>query len=1072
MNFLAGPLGSMAAGAADTLTDNYWNNVLPNDEKAAANFKATVLKKKAARANAIATGNAINSRLASQAQALSAVEGFEEHSMADLIATIKMVEDAGLSKEGEAVAEILKNENLKYTIKPASAKSKETAPDVKEQTSMALGTTSGTSTTPEAESRSAFQIMMHGKGSRGIQDSVLKEMGMTRKDFEALSNPVVRKRLNIGESAIKLAVAKKISPGMQALVKQRQEHTLSLQGDLGPKTITDYISPVTKLPMTVSQLTYYIVSALDKDPNDPTANEYQGILDGMSLKKVGLEEVANNAQPTIESAVSFINDKKQNEEAKAEARALHKELNTLTSTLGRARNSEDMLNLQEKILQVQGELNLIIGRAADELNPEMPVILGEIDKMNVNPMQLVNGVPFSKAVTDLKIAYANLRADYPSLSTEEIQEEEQELIQRAMQLNSVMAIKMPKTIEGTHEVIIEAFKDNKLSGEIEVKSGEMMSVSEFVLKVYNNLYQSRLDGKVVDSKTLTNMQVQILSTRPLKDEEQERVDGLTRFDDVVKNSNAAGTASQVKSRFLDGKLSSTQAKLTQEIFKILTEKDNSIRLLHHEKKEDGTFKFTNAELDRMYTEHAAERATLINYLGKAATFENKNYTANLNVMKTEVENVRDVLKGNGDVFTFDEHKEILDLVSRFSSLSANPMAVGDDAAPKNEETLTQLGDITAKLILLGRKANLPEPTALDEKVEAMVEAEKQRRNDVNNPMTDIEVERAKVTARGMLVQGNVVVTKDGAFLQQPNFEKGSGIQLTQVPPLTAEGNLVAMSVKQLEKNDKFIKASLMGEATTGNILKTFMTHSNAFNVAGSAQLFGVNLSDLFNSMTGADIKPFLGGDKEKLADVQKARTDAFTLIQSARDQLFGGDSRLSDLDLKTLNSFLVVLESNGLSLVGTTRGQAALGIIQAAMTKDAMLREKDADFDNKLTIAESFERQTAADVANMSKEEKLFYKYEEKLGFKIGPDSGESLAKTAFYRVLRGYGIPNDRLASREEGKAMTEPERNLYKHKINFAIQQMEFVMSDFYVYVANGVEGKDKVVNQMLQNYKDKFK
>ena len=69
----------------------------------------------------------------------------------------------------------------------------------------------------------------------------------------------------------------------------------------------------------------------------------------------------------------------------------------------------------------------------------------------------------------------------------------------------------------------------------------------------------------------------------------------------------------------------------------------------------------------------------------------------------------------------------------------------------------------------------------------------------------------------------------------------------------------------------------------------------------------------------------------------------------------------------------------------------------------------------------------------MSKEEELFYEYEKKLGFKIGPNSGESLAKTAFYRVLRGYGIPNDRLASREEGLAMTEPERNLYKHKINF---------------------------------------
>ena len=127
--------------------------------------------------------------------------------------------------------------------------------------------------------------------------------------------------------------------------------------------------------MSISQPTYYSVSALDQDPNDPTANEYQGIVDGMNLKKIGLEEVANNVQPTIESAISFINDKKQNEEAKAEARALHKELNTLTSTLSRARNSEEMLNLQEKIIQVSGELTLIIGRAADELNSEIPVLL-------------------------------------------------------------------------------------------------------------------------------------------------------------------------------------------------------------------------------------------------------------------------------------------------------------------------------------------------------------------------------------------------------------------------------------------------------------------------------------------------------------------------------------------------------------------------------------------------------------------------------------------------------------------------------------------------------------------------
>ena len=100
MNFLAGPLGSIAAGAADTLTDNYWNNVLPNDEKAAASFKEIVLKKKAARANAIATGNAINSRLASQAKALSMMDGFQNYSLDNLAATVKMIEDAGLAEEG------------------------------------------------------------------------------------------------------------------------------------------------------------------------------------------------------------------------------------------------------------------------------------------------------------------------------------------------------------------------------------------------------------------------------------------------------------------------------------------------------------------------------------------------------------------------------------------------------------------------------------------------------------------------------------------------------------------------------------------------------------------------------------------------------------------------------------------------------------------------------------------------------------------------------------------------------------------------------------------------------------
>jgi len=389
------------------------------------------------------------------------------------------------------------------------------------------------------------------------------------------------------------------------------------------------------------------------------------------------------------------------------------------------------------------------------------------------------------------------------------------------------------------------------------------------------------------------------------------------------------------------------------------------------------------------------------------------------------------------------------------------MAVtGDDAETKNEETLTQLGEITAKLISLGRKANLPEPTALDEKVEAILELEKARMDN----MTELQEETARVLIKGLLAQGNLVTTKDGIFMRSFNADTGN-VELIQVPSLTGERNPITMEKEDLAKNKAAIKASIAGEATTGGILETFMENPNAFNFIGDAQLFGLDLSDLFNSM-GAKSEPFFGNTEVELRAVQRARTDATTLIQNARQQLFGNDSRLSDMDLKVLNRYLKVI-SNNISLIGTSRGQAALGIIQAAMTKDAMLREKDADFDNKLIIAESFESKTNADIANMSKKAQSLYIIEKQLGFKVGPDSGESLAKTSFYRVLRSYGI--EKLATPEEARAMNSKQQVLYTHKVQFAIQQMQFVMSDIYVYAASGRDNKDNVVNQMLQDYQD---
>ena len=1067
-------MGSLVAGAAARAEDIYWNVTRPEQKEAEKAFAQLIKEKKAKYNAAVSSGTALRSKLMSGANVLLNTEGFEGQSPEDLAATIQMVKDAGLAKSHpEAVKYILENRD-NYTIKKPKVKDTETTEvgDASAQTtSMLTGGGGKAPPTPPKENRGVLTRMLHGESERTIQDSVLKSMNMTREEFNALSSPPVMKKLNIGESVIKLAVKKKTNPIEEAFILDRGKATLKVASELKYGTPTN-ITNSDGNNMTVGEASQEFLEILDEDPNSKRAVEIETKLTSMLLDRNSIGTLSKTLEPVLESAIKFINNKEQNFVKKAEARETYNILTTLLAKAGSANISPmELSEIRQEIQTTKANLKLIIGREVDEINPELTVMVDTMDTVmnTLNPNQVLsNGKTALQTRSDIKLRVMKLTKNLPNMSREAIAKETEELEKLLINFNSTLPVTVGTNLEENHADILAAMDDNKISGNIQIpnpeNTSELISIPaiDFYLNNYGPLFASLKAGQKVPEEDILTFQTQLLS-RVKSDEDEERVDGLKRFQDVVDNSESTGTVSQVKAKLLNGDLTPTQEKLTQEIFTILTEKSNKVRLLHHETNPDGTYKYNNLELDRLYTDYAIERATLIDFLGQAAAFTNETYDADVNAMKTQVRNVENILQTNSNVFSLGEHKEIMDLASRFSSLARTPMAVtGEDAEAKNEEIIEQLGEITAKLIVLGRRANLPEPTSLDEKVEAIVELEKLR----NINMTDAQEKYARVLIRGLLAQGNLISTKDGIFMRNFNAETGN-VELIRVPPLTGERNPITMKDDELELNKASIKTSLMGEATTGRILKTFMNNSNAFNFVGSAQLFGVNASDLFNSLTGADTKPFLGSDRIKLADVQRAKSDAFTLIKNARQQLFGSDSRLSDLDLRTLNSFLVVLESNNFSLVGTTRGQAALGIIQAAMTKDAMIRAKDADFDNKLTISEAFEAQTEAEITNMSKEQELIYEYEKKLGFKIGPDSGESLAKTAFWRVLQGYGVP--KFASREEGLAMNEQQRNLYKHKINFAIQQMQFVMSDIYVYVATGKDDKDNVVNQMLQNYKD---
>ena len=354
------------------------------------------------------------------------------------------------------------------------------------------------------------------------------------------------------------------------------------------------------------------------------------------------------------------------------------------------------------------------------------------------------------------------------------------------------------------------------------------------------------------------------------------------------------------------------------------------------------------------------------------------------------------------------------------------------------------------------KADKTPMTTLDEKVNAIIAAEKERTD-----MTPEQEEKARIILKGMIAQGNIRTTKDGNFLTEFDFDSNKPV-LVEVPSLTALGNKITLDKDEREENTEAIRRSTDSVLTTGKILKTFINHPNAFNITGTLQLYGSDISDLLNSMVGMDMQPLFGKSPDGIAAITQARAEGIRLLGTAKDAIFD-DPRLSDQDLRIVEKYVAVLQDT--SLLGTTRGQAALMVVQAAMLKDAMLRKSDADFDNEVPISEAYEPLSSVEVAGLKLENQVIYDLETKLGFKIGKNDKSTLAREGFYDLLRSYGV--EKLPNKIEYNAMPEREKNVLKLKLNMAVQQMQFVMSDIYVYVNKGKISKNDVVNQLLQSY-----
>jgi len=1061
-SFLSSPIATVIAGGMDRLTDNYWNNVLPRDEKAKESFKALVAQKKKSYNASLATGNARRSKLLSQAGILKNVEGFENQPIENLMQTIQMIEDAGLAGDKGAIDYLINNKS-DYTIKDTTeldATKKKTpteTTDESQQTSKLMtggGTTSAT--TPEAEDRSVFQILLHGQGQRAIEDSALSEMGMTRKEFEALSSPPVMKKLNIGQSAIKLAIKNKTSPLVEALILDRSKSVISTASTLGHTTETNIKNNDNK-NMTVGAVSQEFLEILEEDPNSERAIQIETTLNGMLLDRKGIGTLAKNLEPLFEATNKFINDPKQNTLAQAEARKHYTQLNTLIAQAGNPKvSSDDLISLREKIQLIKSELKLIIGREIDVLSPEIKIALDGLKQKieTFSPGQYIDGKTGIQHLVDLQTEYANLQKNVRKLDTKDIREKENNLLTKIYKIIGVQPIKIPETMQETHDIIVK--KLSELSGEIDVPSADdpevivKKSLKDYAVENYFPLYEAYKTGKQVDDSAIRFAQAAILSSGLEKEEDDDGLEILSTFNTSVKSSES--TLNQVRSKF--DKLNGTQQEMVQTVFDEIVDKDNKLKLLTNQKDVDGNAVYTPEKIKEEILKHSAERADLANLAFKASNFSDAQYDANVKTLSEEIKAARKKLQENSSDFTSDEHAKAIDLITNFETLANLPMLENK----QREENLKKLNAIAVQLVKVGRKAGLPPPTTLEEKVNAIIEAEK-----LKNPnMTKKQESDARTIYAGMLAQGNIRTTKNGNFLVDMDFDTGKPV-LVQVPSLTALGNKITMNLDQLEENKKQIKASTDSVLTTGKILKTFINHPNAFNITGTLQLFGADVSDLLNSM-GGKTQPLFGKSPDGIQAIQQARAEGIRLLGTAKNAIFK-DPRLSDQDLKIVRQYVAVLENT--SLLGTTRGQAALMVIQAAMLKDAMLRKNDADFDNTTPISESYTPLTDTEYAGLKVEDKLIYNIEKQLGFKIGKNDKPTLAREGFYDLLTSYGL--QKFPSGKEFKAMSESDKDVLRLKLKMATQQMQFVMSDIYVYSTKGKINKNDVINQFLQSYPD---
>ena len=1039
----ASPIATMIAGGLDTFTKNYWENVVPEDKAEIEKFKTFFKTAKNNHSASVTTGQQLLDKLRKKADVLKTMTDFKDIPEEALIKTIELVEASGLAEKGKEVEYLIKNPNA-YKIKSKAQIDKENKSIAQTKSALDGGfITKGSSLeTPPVENRGAFMTLLHGRSTRAIQDTALRELGYTRKDLEYFLKPKVAKSLGTTTSAIEFNLQKGEDPLVSTIVGALTNNLEKMDS-----TSNLMIKNAEGNEESAFVATAKIIAKLKKDEEvtDGTMNEINGLLATIADQDVpGLSETLITVQSVLTEGMKFVGSKAPGlTEARTEASIKINELLPILLTMNLNKTGKEKLAAVSKAAEIAGELSKLVVQQPIELSgvfvngtdrQELLSLVKNIMKINKDMLIAVpndkNGiVNVEKSITDVGQELLGLLNKAPGKLTPT------DLTRvRALQ-DALFLFTPPKTIE---EADIFLSSQHKLIESLLAEAPAAAGVDEQLRDQYLNAFNAAKAQGFQDkdlNSALSKFQHQLILTLPKTEEFIKTYDNATKLTSGLFNK-------------LDGQLKNSKSpsysRNLQKLHTSITDikrlyKTNQITLEDFDNKVD--------QFDRLMTN------LIVNQ------YSNTYETRASEIVKQVDDISSAVLKNPNNAFTVELIEEMLNLQRNVKTLAETPIdssLEGEELEEAEENRLEALVNAQSEFIKITMMQNMEKPTTSEtkEKIDIMMNYVKLQRQERGEPaLTEEEEKTLKVKIGADLINDKIIIVDGEPYRQTPTT---TGIVLTDVDRYFVSGQKKVLFKEDITKlNDQHDK-QMTGSADVARVVNAYFEDSNFTNAAGQFKFFLSDVRDFVNALTGVEARENMLGFNIESAQI--GRTSSIGLLGTAKDLIFD-DPRLSDQDLNIVMDYIIAIRKGG--IIGERRGVAGLGLIHGMQLQKAILNRYDVDQKRTQPLIVRSKILSEDALAKLSEYEKTIYSIEQKLGFQINAESEANHTKTMFGRLLTHLGT---KIKTRQELEAGTIEAANKYAKQLDYAIGVMKIATSEIDLYANNGMDKRNEISSYYL--------